>query len=122
MFRRTIFEPMLTGQSYSMFIEGLKSPVTKAAYTYALQKYMKYLNINNPDDIVRHQDNPKFIQNQIIQYLILLKNPPHSLSYATRSQYLAAIMTFYDLNEVAMVKNELVHLLWFKKTRSKKFE
>jgi hypothetical protein len=118
MFRRTIFEPMLTGQSYSMSIEGLKSPVTKAA----LPKYMKYLNINNPDDIVRYQDNPKFIQNQIIQYLILLKNPPHSLSYATRSQYLAAIMTFYDLNEVAMVKNELSHLLWFKKTRSKKFE
>lgn len=94
MFRRTISEPMLTGHSYSMFIEGLKSPVTKAAYTYALQKYMKYLNINNPDDLLRYQDNPKFIQNQIIEYLIQLKNPRYSLRYATRSQYLAAIMTF----------------------------
>ena len=51
---------------------------------------MNYLKIDNADDLLKHQDNPQFIQNQIIQYL---KNPPVSLRYATRSQYLSAIIT-----------------------------
>jgi hypothetical protein len=50
---------MLSGLSYRIFIEGLKSPVTKAAYTFAPQKYMKYLKIDNPDDLLWCQDNPK---------------------------------------------------------------
>jgi hypothetical protein len=41
----------LVGASYRIFIEGLKSAVTKAAYTYALQKYMNYLGINNPTGV-----------------------------------------------------------------------
>ena len=47
MFRNKVFEPTLTGFCYRIFVEGLKSPVTKAAYTFALQKYMKYLKIDN---------------------------------------------------------------------------
>jgi hypothetical protein len=72
MFRDKVFEPTLTGLAYRIFIEGLKSAVTKAAYTLAL-KYMKYLKIDNPDDLLRYQDNPKFIQTQIIDYSIYLK-------------------------------------------------
>jgi hypothetical protein len=51
MFRSKVFEPTLTGLSYRVFIEGLKSAVTKAAYSFAL-KYMKYLKIENPDDLL----------------------------------------------------------------------
>jgi hypothetical protein len=61
---------------------------------------MNHLNIRNPDDLLLHQENPKIIQNQIIEYIIQLKNPPHSLRYATRSQYLAAVMT---LSSVSLV-------------------
>ena len=111
MFRGKVFEPTLTGIPYRIFIEGLKSAVTKAAYTFALQKYMKYLKIDNPDDLLKYQDNSKFIQNQIIDYLISLKNSPISLRYATRSQYLAAIMTFYDLNEVILNKKKIYRYL-----------
>jgi integrase len=111
MFRNKVFEPTLTGFSYRIFIEGLKSAVTKAAYTFAIQKYMKYLKITNPDDLLKYQDNPKFIQTQIIDYLVFLKNPPISLRYATRSQYLAAIMTYYDLNEVILNKKKIYRYL-----------
>ena len=72
---------------------------------------MNYLKIDNPDDLLKHQDNPQFIQNQIIQYLIYLKNPPLSLRYATRSQYVAAIITFYDLNEVVLNKKRIYRYL-----------
>jgi hypothetical protein len=111
MFRGKVFEPALTGIPYHIFIEGLKSAVTKAAYTFALQKYMKYLKIDNSDDLLKYQDNSKFIQNQIIDYLISLKNSPISLRYATRSQYLTAIMTFYDLNEVILNKKKIYRYL-----------
>jgi integrase len=111
MFRGKTFQLALPGNSYRIFIEGLRSSVTKAAYSYALQKYMIHLGINNPEDLLTHLDNPKIIQNQIIDYLILLKNPPHSLRYATRSQYLAAIMTFYDLNEVVLNKKKIYRYL-----------
>jgi site-specific recombinase XerD len=111
MFRGKTFQVTLPGNSYRIFIEGLKSPVTKAAYSFALQKYMDYLNISNPDDLLINQENPKIIQNQIIEYMIQLKNPPHSLRYATRSQYLAAILTFYDLNDVALSKKKIYRYL-----------
>src|SRR5687767_13692077 len=111
MFRCKTFQLMLPGNSYRIFIEGLKSAVTKAAYSYALQKYMNHLKISNPDDLLIHQEDPKIIQDQIIEYLIQLKNPPHSLRYATRSQYLAAVMTFYDLNDVALSKKTIYRYL-----------
>ena len=111
MFRGKTFQVTLPGNSYRIFIEGLKSPVTKAAYSYALQKYMNYLKITNPDDLLIHQGNPKIIQDQIVEYMIQLKNPPHSLRYATRSQYLAAVITYYDLNDVALSKKKIYRYL-----------
>jgi integrase len=111
MFRAKTFQLTLPGNSYRIFIEGLKSPVTKAAYSFALQKYMNHLMIRNPDDLLLHRDNPQIIQNQIIEYMIQLKNPPLSLRYATRSQYLAAIMTFYELNDVPLSKKKIYRYL-----------
>ena len=111
MFRGKTFQLSLPGHSYRILIEGLKSPVTKAVYSYGLQKYMNYLKITNPDDLLIHQENPKIIQNQIIEYMIWLKNPPHSLRYATRSQYLAAIITYYELNDVALSKKKIYRYL-----------
>jgi hypothetical protein len=67
MFRGKTFQISLPSNSYRNFIEGLKSAVTKAAYSYGLQKYMNYLNITNPDDLLIHQENPKIIQDQIIE-------------------------------------------------------
>jgi hypothetical protein len=66
MFRGKIFGPTLTGHSYSMFIEGLKSPVTKAAYTYALQKYMKYrTHLPSPIPTTNNTDNAPNIRHHI---------------------------------------------------------
>jgi integrase len=72
---------------------------------------MNHQNTSVPDDLLIHQQTPQIIQNQIIEYLIHLKNPPHSLRYATRSQYLAAIMTFYDLNEVVLNRKKIYRYL-----------
>ena len=100
MFRNKVFEPTLTGFSYRIFIEGLKSVVTKSSIYFCSSEIHEVSSNRYSWWFTKYQDNPKFIQNQIVDYLIYLKNPPMSLRYATRSQYMAAIMTYYDLNEV----------------------
>ena len=72
---------------------------------------MKFFGIQNSDDLLVHEDNPRIIQDQIIEISQQLKNPPHSLRYATRSQYLAAIITFYDLNEVILNRKKIYRYL-----------
>ena len=52
-----------------------------------------------------YQENPKFIQSQIIEYLISLKTPQGE------KQYLAAIMTYYDLNEIILNKKRIYRYL-----------
>jgi hypothetical protein len=47
--------------------------VTKAAYTYAIQKYMKHLKIVNPDDLLKYQDNSKFIESDQLVFNIFKK-------------------------------------------------
>jgi hypothetical protein len=37
---------------------------------------MKYIELENPDDLLIHQETHNIIQNQIIEYLIQLINPP----------------------------------------------
>jgi len=70
MLRGKTFQLTLTGNSYRIFVESLKTPVIKSAYSYALQKYMNHLKISGPDHLLIHQENSKIIQNQIIEYLI----------------------------------------------------
>jgi integrase len=72
---------------------------------------MKYTEVENPDDLLSYKDNPQFIQSQIIDRIIYLRKPPSSLSYATRSQYLATIMTFYYPNEVILNKKKIYRYL-----------
>jgi integrase len=72
---------------------------------------MKHLNLEDPDDLLKHKDIPILIQDQIIEYMIHLKNPPFSLRHATRSQYLAAVITFYELNEVVLNKKKIYRCL-----------
>ena len=105
MFRGKTFQATLPGNSYRIFIEGLKSPVTKAVYNYALQKQINHLKITNPDDLLIHQVNYCRTEDQIVEYMIQLKNPPHSLRYVKRSKYLLAVITCDDLNDVALSKN-----------------
>jgi hypothetical protein len=65
-FRAKTSEPT-SKASYRVFIEGLKSPVTKAAYSYALSKFMKHSNLEDPDDLLTYVDTrPNMIH---------LKNP-----------------------------------------------
>jgi hypothetical protein len=72
---------------------------------------MRHLNLEDPDDLLQHKDDARLMQDQIIEYLIHLKNPPCSLRYATRSQYLAAVITFYELNEVVLNKKKIYRYL-----------
>ena len=73
----------LFGQAYRNFADSIYSPATKGSYDFALCRYMKHLNVRTVDDLLKNADKPKFIEAQIIEYVVNLRNPPNSLRYQT---------------------------------------
>ena len=57
MFRGKTFQLSLPGNSYRIFIEGLKSPRYKSCIQLALLEYKKQLNLTSPNDLLIHQVN-----------------------------------------------------------------
>jgi hypothetical protein len=49
-------EPVLEGESYEIFINGIRSPKTKKVYQHSLLRYMKYLNVEHPDQLLSSND------------------------------------------------------------------
>lgn len=68
---------------------------------------MKHLHLDNVDDLLNNADKPKLIESQIIEYIVMLKNPPHSLAYQSRNLYLAAFLTFYSMNDITLNKRKI---------------
>jgi hypothetical protein len=92
----------LTGGSFTQFIEAQRSDATKRNYAYSILKFMEYLNIgsDNVDSLLKDQDYTKKIQDQIIDYILYLK--AKFLRYSTIAGYIAAVLSFYELNDITL--------------------
>jgi integrase len=92
-------EQNLQGTSYDTFIDGIVSPQTKVGYKNALIRYMKHLKMTEVDNLLLNQD-PRFIESQIIKYIKALKE--EGVAYSTMKFLIAPIFTFYQLNNVLL--------------------
>jgi hypothetical protein len=90
-------EILLAGESYRNFVCSVKSPFTKASYTKALRQFMSFKNLSTCDGIIK--GDPRFLQSNIIDWLIHLKEEK-KLSSASITLYCAAIHHFYDMNDI----------------------
>jgi integrase len=92
----------LTGRSFTLFIEAQRSDATKRNYAYSILKFMEYLNIGsyNVDSLLKDQDYTKKIQDQIIDHILYLK--AKFLRYSTIAGYIAAVLSFYELNDITL--------------------
>lgn len=88
------------GIEYRNFINSIRSEQTKYQYIYALSRYLKFLNLSNPSDLM-FGGNTKQIQSHIIDYMIYLKN---NVSYSTRNVRCSTIFTFYLMNDIILNK------------------
>jgi integrase len=90
----------LSGQSYTNFVNALRSPITRAVYDNGLKRFMEFCNVGHPDELL--QKDPRMIQATIIDWITSLRNPPRSLSHASLNINKSAILTFYQMNDVTL--------------------
>jgi integrase len=90
----------LSGQSYSNFVNALRSPITRKVYDNILKRFMEFCNVGHPDELL--QKDPRMIQATIIDWITSLRNPPRSLSHASLNINKSAILTFYQMNDVTL--------------------
>jgi site-specific recombinase XerD len=76
------------------FINSIRSKATRESYRWYFSKYRKFVN----EKIIH--DDPKIIENQIIDFFLYLKQK--GLSYNSLRPYLAAITHFYSMNDIVV--------------------
>lgn len=97
------------GTSYHNFINAIKSPATQRAYRNALRRYLNHIKREKIDDLLIHVSNPRYIESQIIDYIMSLRNS--GISYATIKVLTAPIFTFYQLNDVVLNRKKVSRYL-----------
>ena len=80
-----------------MFLQALGSPVTRENYKYQLDRFMKWNNLTDYDDLLKADE--KSIQRNLEDYLIYLKDK-YSPNYIP--SIVAPVELFYTMNEVNM--------------------
>jgi hypothetical protein len=99
----------LHGVSYNNFINGIRSPETKKGYERSLIRYCKHLKLNEVDDLLLHISNPRYIESQIIDYIMSLRQS--GISQNTIKFLIAPILTFYQLNDVLLNRKKVFRYL-----------
>ncbi len=96
---------ILEGTTYQNFINAIKSPATKEGYETSLIRYLNHIKQKTPDDLLVHAASPRYIESQIIDYIMSLRN--NQVGYATIQHLIAPIFTFYQLNDVVLNRKKV---------------
>jgi integrase len=99
----------LHGTSYLNFINAIKSPATKAVYENSLKRYLNHIKQKGTDDLLVNIGNPRYIESQIIDYIMALRES--GVSYATMQFLVAPIFTFYQLNDIVLNRKKVSRYL-----------
>ena len=99
----------LEGTTYRNFINAIKSPATKSAYEVSFKRYLNHIKQKTVDDLLTHSTNPRYIESQIIDYIMSLRNS--GVSYNTTQFLIAPIFTFYQLNDVILNRKKVSRYL-----------
>jgi integrase len=106
----TISQLCLEGTTYQNFINAIKSPATRTAYNVSIRRYLNHIKQKSMDDLLAHSNtNPRYIESQIIDYIMSLRNS--GVSYATIQFLVAPIFTFYQLNDVILNRKKVSRYL-----------
>lgn len=82
----------------SNFINSIRTQATKKSYQFYFEKYRKFALGNIIDDRL-------IIENQIIDFLLSLKN--RGLSYASVKNHFCAIAHYYIMNDIVLNKKKI---------------
>ena len=91
-------------EPYKNFINSLDSEVTKKSYRISLSYFMKFLNVETYEELLRFE--PLKLEGLIRDYIIHMRQDRKS-SPATVTVRLAAITHFYEMNDTSLRWNKL---------------
>jgi integrase len=107
----------INGKAYFNFVNSIKSPASRKTYEFSLRKYMQYHNLQVIDDLLADKNTPSVIEDQIIAWLVSLRE---TITYSTRHTYMAAILNFYEINDVTLRTKRIARFLGQESTRKNK--
>jgi integrase len=111
-----------SNRAYYNFINSIKSLETRKIYEFIIKKYMQFHNLQTIDELLSlaaiNKDNPVVvIEDRIIDWLVSLRG---TITYGTRCTYLAALTTFYEINDINIRKKRIARFLGQESTRKYK--
>ncbi|MGH9997443.1 MAG: hypothetical protein ACRD7F_05480, partial [Nitrososphaeraceae archaeon] len=77
-------------------MNSLRSPETKRAYTIFFKKYQEFMSGTD----LFCQNNPRLIEQHIINFIISLKK--RGLGYSAIYNYFSCIVSFYKINDIML--------------------
>ena len=83
-------------QALDLFLSSIRSPETRNGYNTYFKKYLEYLQT---DDIF-YGNNPRLIEQKIIEFLIDMRNK--GKGYSSIHNYISAVLAFYKINDVIL--------------------
>jgi len=97
-----VFKNVQKSRCLIIFEESIKSEETKRNYLLGLDKFRRWANVENFDDLLKADQ--KSIQRLLEDYIISLKG---KISPNTFTVQLAPVFLFYELNEIVLNKTRL---------------
>lgn len=79
---------------FEIFLAALKTDATKKAYTWAIQKYLEFCNVENYSDLLKGEITE--LEANVQQYFFHPNNEKYSNSM--RNVQLSAVKLFYEMN------------------------
>jgi site-specific recombinase XerD len=103
------FQPIqFIGPAYRNFIETVHSPFTRVVYKNSLRIYIQYRKIQDCNQLL--EGDPKILQQQLIGYIIYLREEC-KLTATTINSRMAAIKKFYDTNDLELKWKKIKSLI-----------
>jgi hypothetical protein len=78
---------LIQGNTYKNFVNAIKSPATRVGYENSLRRYLNHLRLTKLDDLLIHASNPRYIESQVIDYIMSLRERWSSILHHTISDY-----------------------------------
>lgn len=100
----TILDKDMYGKYERNFLNSIRSKQTRINYLWCFTKYKEFVGENRI--IITHDNGPKIIESQIIDFLLSLK--ANGLSYQSIRGNYAAISHFYTMNDIILNRKKII--------------
>jgi integrase/recombinase XerD len=83
----------MQSESVKLFLESVRSEITKTCYAMSLNKWMHFIEDSDIDE----KTNPRVIESKLMEFLVGMKKK--GMSYGAIRNYFTAVTSYYAIND-----------------------